>query len=132
MSVAEDSCQVRMVDASPARTEMISAVAGTVAGCGIGRSPSFPSVLATGVGGVQPSTASDSSLIAPDEPDAAVDPGDAFGVSLPSPAHPASERARIATTAMEPVRLPEVARRRRLTWRLPQGRGRSGGPQHDS
>ena len=72
--------------ASSGRTEMISAVAGTVAGCGIGRSPSFPSVLATGVGGVQPSTASDSSLIAPDEPDAAVDPGDAFGVSLPSPA----------------------------------------------
>jgi len=60
-------------------------VEGTVAGPGEKLSLSFPSVLATGAGGVQASTAADLSFSAPDPEvlGAAAEPGDAFAPGLP-------------------------------------------------
>lgn len=129
MSVADDNCQVRRVEAGPAWTEMISAVAGTVAAFSLVRPrASFPADWATGAGGVQPSTAADSSFSAadeaPEELDDDGDPEEVFGVGVSSPEHPATDKATTPAKAMDPSPAREPAARGRFTWHLPQGRRR--------
>jgi hypothetical protein len=104
-----------MVDPALALTEMISAVDGVVpAPPGKYRSLTFPSVLATGAGGVQASTAADSSLNAPDEaPELlgdAVESGDAFCFESLSAEHPTRDMATTAAKVAEAVTLRAVTR----------------------